>query len=199
MCEPIYELTHQNKERMNVVERIREQNKANIMQQLVAKPHRRRIVNLDDVRSIGLIARCLSDADQVTLSQFTHHMTNRGCMVRKIELPPNAEELLDKYRLPKPEFTRLFTSYHYDVLIDTTTGSNPFGPFITLNASSNLRVGYGGTPPAPQSPTTPGTNSDSDPKSYQDIYDLIILGTEPFTLSRYLTNILEYLIQIRKI
>lgn len=184
---------------MNVVERIREQYKANIMQQLVAKTHRRRIVNLDDVRSIGLIARCPSDADQVTLSQFTHHMANRGCMVRKIELPPNAEELLDKYGLPKQEFMRLFTSYHYDVLIDTTTGSNLFGPFITLNASSSLRVGYGGTPPTPQPGTLPGAEPDCDPKCYLDIYDLIILGKEHFTLSRYLTNILEYLIQIRKI
>lgn len=179
---------------MNVVEKIREQYRTNLMQELVSKPHRKKIMHLDEVRSIGVIARCLSDAEQITLSQFTHHMTNRGCMVRKIELPHNADELLDKYGLPKMEFMQLFSSYHYDVLIDTTTGSDLYGPYVTLNASSSLRVGYGGTPPLP----SPSDQKSNDTKSYLNIYDLIIMGNEPFELSRYLTNILEYLIRIKK-
>ena len=54
-----------------------------------------------------------------------------------------------------------------------------------MNASSNLRVIYYDT-------TQP----------IQDIilstYDLIIRGQGPLVLSKYLTNILNYLIQIRK-
>lgn len=183
---------------MSVVDKIREQYKTNLMQELVAKPHRRRITHLDEVRNIGIIARELSDSEQITLSQFTHHMTNRGSMVRKIELPHNSGELLDKYGLPRPEFTQLFTSYHYDVLIDTTTGSDPYGPFVTLSASSSLRVGYGGTPPLPQTDNPKYPDPAAQPKSYLNIYDLIILGNSPFDLSTYLTNILQYLIQIRK-
>ena len=180
---------------MNVVERIREQYKTNMMQELKAKPHRKRIMNLDDVRSIGVIAHGLTDTEQITLSQFTHHMTNRGSMVRKIELPQNAEEMLDKYGLPKQDFMQLFTSYHYDVLIDTTTGNDLFGPYVTLNASSSLRVGYGGTPPLPR----PGTaEAQAAAKCHLDMYDLIILGKEPYELSRYLTNILEYMVMIKK-
>ena len=178
---------------MNVVDKIREQYKTNMMQELVAKPHRKRILHLDDVRSIGVIAHGLSDTEQITLSQFTHHMTNRGSMVRKIELPVNADELLDKYGLPKPDFMQLFISYHYDVLIDTTTGNDLYGPYVTLNTSSSLRVGYGGEPPA--------ATADAEPqpgKIYQDIYDLIILGKSPYELSQYLTNILEYLVMIKK-
>ena len=170
---------------MSVVDKIREQYKVNMMQELKVKPHRKRIMHLDDIRSIGIIAKCPTDAEQITISQFTHHMNNRGSMVRKIELPQNAEELLDKYGLPKPEFMQLFTSYHYDLLIDTTTGDDLFGPYVTLNTSSSLRVGYG------------GDNSQGH-KSYVEIYDLIILGKEPFELSKYLTHILEYLVRIKK-
>lgn len=183
---------------MSVVDKIREQYKANLMQELAAKPHHRRIMHLDDVRSIGVIARNLTDTQQITLSQFTHHMTNRGSMVRKIELPHNAEDLLDKYGLPKPEFMQFFTSYHYDLLIDTTTGSDLFGPYVTLNTSSNLRVAYGGTPPLPQTADPKKTDTDSQPKCHLGIYDLIIIGKPTFDMSRYLTNILEYLVQIRK-
>ncbi len=170
---------------MSVVDRIREQNKANMMQELKLKPHRKRIMHLDDIRSIGIIAKCPTDSEQITISQFTHHMNNRGSMVRKIELPQNAEELLDKYGLPKAEFMQLFTSYHYDLLIDTTIGDDLFGPYVTLNTSSSLRVGYGG-------------NNGQGQKSNIDIYDLIILGNGPFELSEYLTHILEYLVRIKK-
>ena len=90
---------------------------------------------------------------------------------------------------------QLFTSYHYDVLIDTTTGNDLYGPYVTLNASSSLRVGYGGAPPA----TAPGTSAEKPaPKAYLNIYDLIILGNQPYELSHYLTNILEYLVMIKK-
>lgn len=170
---------------MNPVEKIREQHRTALLQGLAAKPHRKRIMHLDDIRSIGIIVHNLNDDEQITLTQFSHHMTtNRGTMVRKLEINGNPEEQLDKYGIPKVDH-QLFTSYHYDLLIDATPTNDIFGLFVTLNASSNLRVIYYDT-------TQP----------IQDIilstYDLIIRGEGPLVLSKYLTDILNYLIQIRK-
>ena len=71
---------------MNPVEKIREQHRTALLQGLAAKPHRKRIMHLDDIRSIGIIVHNLNDEEQITLTQFSHHMTtNRGTMVRKLE------------------------------------------------------------------------------------------------------------------
>lgn len=170
---------------MNPVEKIREQHKAAQLQSLAAKPHRKRIMHLDDIRSIGIIVHNLTDAEQITLAQFTHHMTtNRGSMVRKIEINGNTEEQLDKYGLPKVD-CQLFTSYHYDLLINATPTNDIFGIYITLNASSNLRVAYYDTT-QPIQDITLSSN------------DLIIRGQGPLNLSKYLTDLLNCLIQIRK-
>ena len=170
---------------MKPVELIREQHRNAVLQELAAKPHRSRIVNLDKIRNIGIIAACPSDEEQVTLSQFIHHMTERGALVRKIELPPNAEQLLDKYGFPKAEFTQLFTSYHYDLLINATLPDNLFGLYVTLKSSSSLRVGYHDTT-APLNDIALST------------YDLIIRGEGTIQLSPFLTNILNILVKIRK-
>ena len=88
---------------MNPVEKIRDQHRVQLLQQLAAKPHRTRIVHLHDIRTIGIITPYPTDEEQVTLSQFMHHMSQNGSMVRKIEMPPNIEQQLDKYGLPKSE------------------------------------------------------------------------------------------------
>lgn len=170
---------------MNPVDRIRNNYKSNLLFDLAAKPHRKRIMHLDDIRTIGIITHAPSEEEQVTISQFTHHMTNRGSMVRKIEIPSVADEILDKYGLPKPDFTRLFTSYHYDLLIDATPFDDPFGIYVTLISSSSLRVGY-----------VDASQSEQDINTAT--YDLIIRGDGPCRLSKYLTDLLNYLIQIRK-
>lgn len=152
---------------------------------MAARPHHRRIVNLDQLRSIGIIAHNLTEEDEVALAQFTHHMTNRGMMIRKIVLPEYADDLLDKFGFPKPEFSLLFTSYNYDLLIDATPMNDVFGLYVSLNTTSNLRTKYYDT-------TQP----------MQDInlstYDLILRGEGPCPLSKYLTDLLNYLVQIRK-
>lgn len=157
----------------------------NTLQDLVARPHRKRIVHLDNIRSIGIIAHDLTEEEKVTLGQFTNVMTNRGTIVRKIELPANAEPLLDKLGFPKSDFTQLFTTYQYDLLIDITPPNDIFGLFVTLTASSNLRAGY--------IDTTMPTD-----KLFVDAYDFIIRGQGSYTLAEYLTEILNYLTQIRK-
>ena len=170
---------------MNPVEKHRIQHRDNLLQQLAAKPHRARIVHLHKLRTIGIITTYPTDEEQVTLSQFMHHITQIGSTIRKIEMPPNLEQQLDKYGLPKTELIQPFTNYHYDLLINATPADDTFGLFVTLNSSSNLRVAYHDTT-HPLSDITMAT------------YDLIIRGNGPIVLSQYLLNLLNILVQIRK-
>lgn len=171
---------------MNPVERIRDQHRATLFAQLAAKPHRARIAHLHDIRTIGIITPFPSDEEQVTLSQFVHHMTQNGSQVRKIEMPPNIEQQLDKYGLPRPELTQPFTDYHYDLLINAIPTDDTIGLYLTLATSSNLRVAYHDT-------TLPL------PDLARNTYDLIIRGKGPVVLSQYLPNLLSILLNIRKL
>jgi len=170
---------------VNPVDRIREQRRQNTLQELAARPHRKRIVHLDNIRSVGIIAHSLTEEEKVTLTQFTNVMTNRGTIVRKIELPALADDLLDKLGFPKTDFTQLFTTYQYDLLIDATPHEDLFGLYVTLTTASSLRVGYLDT-------TLPAS------KLAVDTYDFIIRGEGTCPLAQYLTQILNYLTQIRK-
>lgn len=170
---------------MNPVDKIREQRKQNMLNVMAARPHKRRIVPLDQLRSIGLIASNLSNEDEIVFEQFVRAMQNRGLMVRKIVLPQFCDDLIDKYGFPKSEFSLLFTSYNYDLLIDTTPTNDIFGLYITLNANSNLRVCYHDT-------TVPMQ------RLVENTYDLIIRGEGPILLQQYLTQVLNYLTKIRK-
>lgn len=170
---------------MNPVDKIRELRKQNMLATLVARPHRRRIVPLDQYRSIGLIAHNLSDQDQLTLDQFTQHMTQRGVMVRKIVLPQFADEYLDKYGFPKPDFSQFFSSYTYDMLIDTTPMNDNFGLYVTLSTDSHLRVAYHDT-------------TEHISEISLAAYDLIIRGEGPCQMAKFLTDLMSYLVQIRK-
>lgn len=152
---------------------------------LAARPHKRRIVNLEQLRSIGIIAHSLSDEEQLVVAQFSQHMTNRGMMVRKIELPAFADDILDKFGFPKPDFSQLFSCYNYDLLVDTTPTDDLFGLYVTLNTNSSLRAKYHDT-------TQPLSAINTE------TYDLIIRGEGPCNMSKYLTDLLSYLIQIRK-
>lgn len=156
-----------------------------MLQELVARPHHKRIAHLDSIRSVGIIAHNLSQEEEQTLNQFTGVMTSRGAIVRKIELPADGEALLDKLGLPKADFTRFFTTYQYDILIDITPCGDLFGLYITLTTASSLRIGY------------IDTASDTD-RLFTDAYDLIIRGQGPRSLTGYLTEILNCLARIKK-
>ncbi len=112
-------------------------------------------------------------------------MTNRGSILRKIELPAIDETLVDKLGFPKTDFTQLFTTYHYDILIDITPPNDLFGLYVTLITSSYLRIGYIDT-------------SQPINKLSLAAYDLIIRGQGPCTLTDYLKQVLTILTQIRK-
>ena len=155
------------------------------MRNLAALPRKRRIFHLDDVRSIGLILHAVSEEEKMTVDHFVHHMNARGCMVRKIEMLANDENNIDKNGLPKAGFLQFFSSYHYDLLIDTTPNEDLFGLYATLTTKADLKCAY------------QDTTADFSTISTA-AYDFIIRGEGPCTIENLLTEILSYLVQIRK-
>lgn len=116
---------------------------------------------------------------------FVRQLEKNNCLVRKLELPTNDDSILDKYGLPKLDFITYFCSNHYDLIIDATPSDDPFGPYVVLNATSNLRVGYRDLD-QPQDPL------------FANAFDLLIIGHGPFLLPNYLKNMADYLSNIRK-
>lgn len=170
---------------MKILDSIVSQRQARVLQSLTLLPHQRRIMNLDDIRSIGLITHLTDETETATLNQFSGHMILRGIKVEKIDLPADADTLLDRDGLPLVQFVYPFVRNHYDLLIDTTHHADSFGLFVSLKSNTFLRVGYIDTS-EPCNPIAEAT------------YDLIIQGAGPRNMLQYLTDILTYLTQIRK-
>lgn len=170
---------------MNPLDLIREQRRNAILQGLAVRPRKRCIINLDKIRSIGIVTHGLSDDDITAIEQFSHHMTARGTMVRKLDLPMNADNMIDKYGLPKSDFTVFFTSYQYDLLINATPTDDLFGLYVTLSTSSSLRVVHHDT-------TLPLS------RTAEEAHDLILRGDGPWDLTHLLTQLITFLSQIRK-
>lgn len=170
---------------MKILDSILLQRQWRVLQSLTLLPHQRCIMNLDDIRTIGLIAHGLDATEQNTLKQFSGHMILRGIEVEKIELPADADTLLDRDGLPLVQFIYPFVQKHYDILIDTTHYNDSFGLFVSLKSNTFLRTGYLDSS-EPANPIVEAT------------YDLLIRGNGPRNLQQYLTDILTYLTQIRK-
>lgn len=170
---------------MKILDNIVTQRQQRVLQSLTLLPHQRRIMNLDDIRSIGIIAHNLDETEQSTLNSFSGHMILRGIEVEKIELPAEADTLLDRDGLPLVQFIYPFVRNHYDLLIDTTHYNDSFGQFVSLKSNTYLRTGYFDSS-EPYNPVAEAT------------YDLLIRGAGPRNLLQYLTDILTYLTQIRK-
>ena len=194
---------------MGLTDKIRVQHIEKKLQELVAKPHRKCIMHLNKLKYIGLIVQNPTDKDKTTISQFHKMLEKRSIQLRTIEQPQNNEEHTDKYGLPKENYLEPFTRYHYDLIIDATSDNSLFGAYVTLSTSSNLRVGYcnqneksecgnEGTPYGQTTVSAPTTHSNINILK-NDIYDLTIIGKGSLDLSTYLTEILKYLVQIRKI
>lgn len=164
---------------------IKEQHRLRTLQRLASLPRRKKIMHLDDIRSIGIVARALSKEDLVTLTQFTRHMTNRGIKVTTIELPADNATVLDHNGLPTTDFIAFFVKEHYDMLVNVTTADDPFGLYVTMRSKALLRVAYDDTTQL-LSPLV------------EQCYDLFLRGRGPRVLAEYLTQLLTYLTQIRK-
>ena len=161
-----------------------------IIRDLKATPREKKIDNIDEVKTIGVICRLSDEQNWNILHHFAKVMENQGKHVHIIALL-NKDQQLDfvithqatQIVRTKTEFSSFFNylACSYDLLIDTLGEENFFSQYIALRTSASLKVVY----------ATPA----EDPS---EIFDLIIRGDGQVELKGFFNNVIEYLSMIKK-
>ena len=181
-----------------MLEFVKEIHRKRIIRDLKAAPREKKIDNIEEVRTIGIICRLEDEQHWNILHHFAKVMENQGKQVHIIALLQHDKEIgfvithqatlivrsktdLNFWGLPSHESIKTFVDQHYDLLIDTIGEENFFSQYIALRTSANLKVGY----------ATPA----EDPS---DVFDLIIRGDGQMDLKDFFNNVIEYLGMIKK-
>lgn len=169
-----------------------------IIRDLKATPREKKIDNIDEVKTIGVICRLSDEQNWNILHHFAKVMENQGKHVHIIALLNKDQQLdfvithqatqivrtktdFNFWGLPNYEIIRPFVEQTYDLLIDTLGEENFFSQYIALRTSASLKVVY----------ATPA----EDPS---EIFDLIIRGDGQVELKDFFNNIVKYLSKIQK-
>ena len=167
-----------------------------IIRDLKAAPRDKRIDNIQEVRTIGLICQLDTEQNWNILYHFAKVMENQGKKVHLIALQDEgisfvvthqstticrAKTDINFWGLPSNDSIKEFTSRHYDLLIDTIGDENFFSQYIALRTDASLKIVY----------ATPA----EDPT---EVFDLIIRGDGHVELKSFFNNIIEYLGMIKK-
>ena len=169
-----------------------------IIRDLKATPREKKIDNIDEVKTIGVICRLSDEQNWNILHHFAQVMENQGKHVHIIALLNKDQQLdfvithqatqivrtktdFNFWGLPNYEIIRPFVEQTYDLLIDTLGEENFFSQYIALRTSASLKVVY----------ATPA----EDPS---EIFDLIIRGDGQVELKGFFNNVIEYLSMIKK-
>ncbi len=181
-----------------MLEFIKNLRRKRIMRDLVTAPRDKKIDNIDEVKSIGVICRLSDEQHWNILHHFAKVMENQGKTVHIIALQEKDLELsfvithqatykcrlgtdFNFWGLPNEDSIRPFIEHHYDLLIDTIGEENFFSQYIALRTEASLKVVY----------ATPA----EDPT---EVYDLIIRGDGKVELKDFFNNVIEYLGMIKK-
>lgn len=158
----------------------------------------KKIENIEEIRSIGLICRLDNEQNWNVLHHFAKVMENQGKSVNIMALLMQNQQLnfvvthqatyicrtntdFNFWGLPNSEVIRPFVDKHYDLLIDTIGEENFFSQYIALRTEADLKVVY----------ATPA----EDPT---EVFDLIIRGDGQVELKGFFNNVIEYLGMIKK-
>ena len=167
-----------------------------IIRALKAAPRDKRIDNIQEVRSIGVICQLDTEQNWNILYHFAKVMENQGKKVHIIALQDQdinfvvthqatsicrSKDDINFWGLPSNDSIKDFTSRHYDLLIDTIGDENFFSQYIALRTPASLKIVY----------ATPA----EDPT---EVFDLIIRGDGHVELKGFFNNIIEYLSMIKK-
>lgn len=171
-----------------------------IFNQMKAVRRSKKIINIDDVHTIGIVFTVGEESHWSLLYHFAKLMEELGKKVMMVGLQEAETQLdyiithsqtiicrekedLDKLGLPKVGTVERFTNQHFDLLIDTTEEPDNFAQFISLKTLADLKVTY----------------SDNEAEeNTDDIFDLIIRGEGPINLREYLNHVVQYLKMIQK-
>ncbi|MDY6372307.1 MAG: hypothetical protein SPL12_08470 [Bacteroidales bacterium] len=175
---------------------VKEIRRKQIIRDLKRVQRDKRIENIDEVKTIGLICRLDNEPNWNVLYHFAKVMENQGKKVYIIALQEQEINFVVTHRdtyicrtkndinfwgLPSADSLKPFTSNHYDLLIDTIGEENFFSQYIALRTDASLKVVY----------ATPS----EDPT---EVFDLIIRGDGRVELKGFFNNIVEYLSMIKK-
>lgn len=181
-----------------MLEFIKDIHRKHLIRDLKAAPREKKIENIDDIHSIGVICRLGDEQHWNILHHFTKVMENQGKQVHIIALLQKDQELsfvithqathivrsktdLNFWGLPSYESIKPFVEQQYDLLIDTIGEENFFSQYVALRTTASLKVVYA-------TPT-------EDPS---DTFDLIIRGDGQVELKGFFNNVIEYLSMIKK-
>lgn len=177
---------------------IKEIRRRRIIRDLKATARNKKIDNIAEVKTIGVICRLGDEQHWNILHHFAKVMEGQGKSVCIMALQAKEQDLnfvithkntykckmgtdFNFWGLPNADTIRPFIEQHFDLLIDTIGEENFFSQYIALCTNASLKVVY----------ATPS----EDPS---EIYDLIIRGDGKVELKDFFNNIIEYLSMIKK-
>ncbi len=177
---------------------IKDIHRKHLIRDLKAAPREKKIDNIDEIHTIGVICRLVDDQHCNILHHFAKVMENQGKQVHIIALLQRDQEIgfvithqatyivrsktdINFWGLPSHESIRPFTEHSYDLLIDTIGEENFFSQYVALRTTASLKVVY----------ATPS----EDPS---EVFDLIIRGDGHLELKGFFNNVIEYLSMIKK-
>ena len=169
-----------------------------IIRDLKATPREKKIDNIEEIKTIGVICRLVDEQNWNILHHFAKVMESKGKKVHIIALLQKDQQLdfvithqathivrtktdFNFWGLPNHEAIRPFVEQSYDLLIDTIGDENFFSQYIALKTPASLKIVY----------ATPA----EDPT---EVFDLIIRGDGHVELKSFFNNIIEYLGMIKK-
>lgn len=185
-----------------MLELLKDFNRNRIIKNLNTGGRVKKIKNLSDIKSIGIIFEIGSEQEWNTLYYFITTMEKQGKKVnmigyqpKKLEMnyiitPSNAiickeKEDTNFYGKPKEELISNFVDKEYELLIDMTKQPHFFGQYISLRTKANLKIAHKNT-------------SIEGSESVNNIYDLIIESQSEMDNKEYLNNVINYLSIIKK-
>ena len=167
-----------------------------IIRDLKAAPREKRIENISEIKTLGVICRLDNEQNWTILNHFAKVMENQGKEVHIIALQEDdinfvvthqatticrTKTDINFWGLPSAASIQDFVSNNYDLLIDTIGDENFFSQYIALRTDASLKIVY----------ATPA----EDPT---EVFDLIIRGDGRLELKNFFNNIIEYLGMIKK-
>ena len=181
-----------------MLEFIKDIHRKHLIRDLKAAPREKKIDNIDEIHTIGVICRLVDEQHWNILHHFAKVMENQGKQVHIIALLQRDQEIgfvithqatyivrsktdIHFWGLPSHESIRPFTEHSYDLLIDTIGEENFFSQYVALRTTASLKVVY----------ATPS----EDPS---EVFDLIIRGDGHLELKGFFNNVIEYLSMIKK-
>ena len=167
-----------------------------IIRNLKAAPRDKRIENIQEIKTIGVICRLDNEQNWNILNHFAKVMESQGKKVHIIAIQEQdinfvvthqatticrSKTDLNFWGLPSWGSIQDFASINFDLLIDTIGEENFFSQYLALRTPASLKVVY----------ATPA----EDPT---EIFDLIIRGDGHVELKNFFNNVIEYLGMIKK-